>query len=73
MLIRRPPDILPSEITPESVYLDRRRFIAAATAAAAGLALPRLARALESGGADDDQLTPYKDVTTYNNYYEFGT
>ncbi|MGH7645299.1 MAG: protein-methionine-sulfoxide reductase catalytic subunit MsrP, partial [Gemmatimonadales bacterium] len=73
MLIRRSPDILSSEITPESVYLDRRRFIAAATAAAAGLALPRLAHALESGGAEDDALTPYKDVTTYNNYYEFGT
>jgi len=69
VLIRRPPYISPSEITPESVYLDRRRFIASATALAAGLALPRLA----AGRLPPDELTPYQDVTTYNNYYEFGT
>jgi len=73
VLIRRPPDIPSSEITPESVYLDRRGFIVAATAAAAGLALPRLAQALGPRSAGDDELTPYDDVTTYNNYYEFGT
>jgi len=28
MLIRRPPDIAPSEITPHSVYLNRRQFMA---------------------------------------------
>ena len=25
------------------------------------------------GGAPDDKLTPFEDVTTYNNFYEFGT
>jgi sulfoxide reductase catalytic subunit YedY len=25
------------------------------------------------GGPPDDKLTPYEDVTTYNNFYEFGT
>ena len=83
MLIRRAPDISSSEITPESQYLRRREFIAAAGLAAAGLALPAVARGLvlparvgptvRGGADDDDKLTPYRDVTTYNNYYEFGT
>ena len=81
MLIRRPSDIPSSEITPERVYLDRRAFIAAAGAAAAAFAVPDVASALVRGGAGravgraqrEDKLTPYEDVTTYNNYYEFGT
>ena len=39
MIIRRPPDIPSSEITPESVYVNRRRFIRAAAVAAGGAAL----------------------------------
>jgi sulfoxide reductase catalytic subunit YedY len=31
------------------------------------------ARSAVSGGLTMDKLTPYGDVTTYNNYYEFGT
>ena len=81
MLIRRPPDIPSSEITPERLYLGRRAFLAAAGMAAASFALPGAARGLvaaASGGqagraATDDKLTPYEQVTTYNNYYEFGT
>ena len=88
MLIRKPDDIASSEITPESVYVDRRRFIAMAGMAAAGLAG---AGALTSAAActrDDrptvkisggdvatqqDKLNTYEQITTYNNYYEFGT
>ncbi len=76
MLIGRPADIPSSEITPEAHYLRRREFIAAAGIAAAALALPQAARALVRGAGRpwaDDKLTPYEDVTTYNNYYEFGT
>ena len=77
MLIRRAPDIPSSEITPERLYLRRREFIAAAGLAAAAFAFPRAAEALlpvrRRGAAADDKLTPYEDVTTYNNYYEFGT
>lgn len=87
MIIRRPPDIPSSEITPESVYVNRRKFIKAAAAGAAGLALGPQALA----GADaaqsqeipprfatmeselDEPLNSYRDVTTYNNFYEFGT
>jgi len=87
MIIRRPPDIPSSEITPESVYINRRKFIAAAAVGAVGAGLaPRGLRAFQS---DDDQEVParfrnmrseldeplnsYRDVTTYNNFYEFGT
>ena len=35
MLIKKPADILASEITPKTVYLARRQFIRAAAAAAA--------------------------------------
>jgi len=72
----RVPKIPSSEITPKSVYLNRRSFMGAA---AAGLFLPAasaLATPLtftKSKYAVDEPLTPQKAVTTYNNYYEFGT
>jgi sulfoxide reductase catalytic subunit YedY len=89
MLIRRPPDILSSEITPESVYVNRRSFIRAAAVGTAGLAVG--ASGLAAGGVDhrrrqeiparfaemrselDEELNSYEAVTTYNNFYEFGT
>jgi sulfoxide reductase catalytic subunit YedY len=74
MLIRRPADIASSEITPESVYLDRRRFMSSlAAGAAAALAPGSLAAAENTTAAQQEELTPLKDVTTYNNFYEFGT
>jgi sulfoxide reductase catalytic subunit YedY len=74
MLIRRAPDIRESEITPEPLYWNRREFIGAAGllgVAAIGGVVPACAKADEP--TQQDALTPYKDVTTYNNYYEFGT
>jgi methionine sulfoxide reductase catalytic subunit len=75
-----------SEITSEALYFDRRGFIAAAGAIGAGViagALPAFAGAQESqqpqatgkpyGLQPDDKPTPWEDVTTYNNFYEFGT
>jgi len=87
MLIRSKPDILPSEITPQALYLRRREFIRGAGALAlAGLpalslaAAPKGARpgaklsnVSKSGFSTTEETTPYEDVTTYNNYYEFGT
>jgi len=53
MLIRKPSDVLPSEITPESVWRRRRRLLAGAGAAAAGLAAQGWpARAARAAGAD---------------------
>ena len=72
MLIRRPPDVRPSEITPESLYLSRRSFLGAAAGAAALAALPPSLRRWPGPG-EDDKPTPWNVVTTYNNYYEFGT
>ena len=67
MLIRRPPDIPTSEITDERVYLDRRQFMGVGAGLVAAAAFPGMAP------RQDDELTPYDDVTTYNNFYEFGT
>ncbi len=73
MLFRRPPDLLASEITDESLFWNRRDFIKTAGlgAAAVGGLLP--SRRFLPDPADDDKLTPWEDVTGYNNYYEFGT
>ncbi|HEX5575581.1 MAG TPA: protein-methionine-sulfoxide reductase catalytic subunit MsrP [Gemmatimonadales bacterium] len=72
MLIRRPSDIPSSEITDESLFWNRRSFIKAAGLGAAALTLlPR--RWPGFGTGEDDKLTPYEDVTGYNNYYEFGS
>ena len=82
MLIRPANDILSSEITPPEVYRDRRRFMQGMGMLAAGAALGvaaeahagvKLAGVRGSAYKVKDDLTPYKSVTTYNNFYEFGT
>jgi len=74
MIIKRPPDIPSSEITPERDYLNRRAFIrdAGVGVAAALIAPAALAR---SAAAQGQEETPnsYEEATSYNNYYEFGT
>ena len=74
MLIRRAPTIRSSEITDEGLYWSRREFIQAAGGGAAAALLPfsPLTHALPSP-SDEDKLTPWEDVTGYNNFYEFGT
>jgi sulfoxide reductase catalytic subunit YedY len=79
MHIRRPPDIPSSEITDESLYWSRREFLQAAGigVAAVGGFIP-FANTLGTGdrrpgSVRDDKLTPYEDITAYNNYYEFGS
>ena len=89
MLIRRPRPgesarIRPSEITSESVYLSRRTLLQAALAAGvAGLgsawAEPASATATELKVRRNDRYSisdkpnSYEDITSYNNFYEFGT
>ena len=82
MLIRHGDDILPSEITPPEIYRERRRFMQGVSVLAAGVALgttpdvqagARLSGVRTSVYRLEDDRTPYKDVTTYNNFYEFGT
>jgi sulfoxide reductase catalytic subunit YedY len=63
-----------SEITPERVYRSRRDFLRAAGIGGAALAVGILARPRDSDGAQQqDELTPFVDVTGHNNFYEFGT
>lgn len=83
MLIKRPADIPPSEITPERDYLGRRDFIRQAGIGAAAIALaPSVLGACSrdiveeaSGNVVGQEDTPnsYEEITSYNNYYEFGT
>ena len=80
MLIKTLQDPSEADVTPYALYRERRRFIQAGVAAAATLGFPWLAQAKLTLGAispdrfsTDEEKTPYKDVTTYNNFYEFGT
>ena len=77
MLIRKPDDVRSSEITPERLYLSRREFLGGAAAAALAVAgAPGVLAACDAavgGAAQRDEPTPFEDVTSYNNFYEFGT
>ena len=114
MIFQKKSDIIPSEITPKSVFDNRREFLQKAgfglAAGAVGiLSNPLKAAELNAGSTqgdakslvrpntqaiikpqtfgahqkisnykkttygDGEKLTSYEDVTTYNNYYEFGT
>ena len=88
MLIKRPDDIRPSEITAESVYLKRRTLLKAAGILTGGALLGNsvlasdavpgasgklLPSARKSPFSTDQQPNSWSDITTYNNYYEFGT
>ena len=79
--IKRPFDIKSSEITPHSVFLDRRRFLSTAAVVGAGAVLAsskllagmKLPNVAESPFSTDEEITPFAKATTYNNFYEFGT
>ena len=106
MLIKKPSDIQPSEITPEHIYRRRREFMRDGAMLAGGAMLSPLAfgqqgDALKAAAPPGltrtppaawwegkfenikpapsaeplytaESLTPYQDVTRYNNFYEFG-
>jgi sulfoxide reductase catalytic subunit YedY len=81
MLIRQPADLPPSEITPERIWRQRRHWVQAV--AAVGLLAGAGARAQNPAAArlpgrpsplsTMEKPTPYKLVTEYVNFYEFGT
>src|SRR6266567_6042538 len=90
MLIKKTPEIRSSEITPRSLYLNRRQFLAGAAIAGASaatgiglreiispsatvLAGNKIYGITKSSLSTNETITPYKDVTNYNNYYEFST
>lgn len=86
MLIRiAPPHLLrETEITPPEVYASRRRFLQQLGLAGIALAAPGLGRAQSPGPgalkistrremAGGEKPNSFEDVSSYNNYYEFGT
>ncbi|MEW6331866.1 MAG: protein-methionine-sulfoxide reductase catalytic subunit MsrP [Pseudomonadota bacterium] len=84
MLIKKPADMLASEITPREIYQQRRRFLrevaAVAAAGASAALLPSMAAAgqkipnVRKGPfSTGDKPTSYQDITSYNNFYEFGS
>jgi len=87
MLIKQASDLRESEVTPRELYLRRREFIGAAGATAAVLATgvlapgfadaqnpaaQKLTNLKKSPFNTDEKMNSYRDVTTYNNFYEFG-
>jgi methionine sulfoxide reductase catalytic subunit len=71
------PRIASSEITPREFYLRRREFIGGALAsmlpASAAPAFAAPLAASKSAFSTTEPLTPKADITSYNNFYEFGT
>jgi sulfoxide reductase catalytic subunit YedY len=90
MLIKKAAEIRVSEITPQWLYVNRRRFLTGVLGVTAGalagrtlkeLAWPmqkvqagsKLNVAQKSAFSTGEAVTPYDNVTHYNNFYEFGT
>jgi sulfoxide reductase catalytic subunit YedY len=87
VLIKKPTDIPSSEITPKSLYMDRRKFMTGATLFGAALATSGCEMlspsqtvhantkltTVKSQYSTTEQQTPFKDITNYNNFYEFST
>jgi len=65
--------MLYSQVTPKAVYLNRRRFLAAALTLPIPAPAATLSAAKTAFNAGGEKITPQKIVTTYNNFYEFGT
>ncbi len=74
------PPLKSSDITSRECYENRRHFMQMAAGAALSALLPSsvwagdaLANVKKSSDTLAAELTPYKEVTSYNNFYEFGT
>ena len=87
MLIKKPSDVRPSEITEHATYMRRREFLRAAAALGIGAVASGPARALIAPSGQGTAIaqvvdtpygeglepTAYEHVAGYNNFYEFGT
>jgi sulfoxide reductase catalytic subunit YedY len=89
MLIQKAPDLRYSDVTPKRLYVRRREFLHAAAVAAVGAAAAlapgeagrlraqrrgaKLPNIKKSQFSTDEKLNSFDDITSYNNYYEFGT
>jgi methionine sulfoxide reductase catalytic subunit len=85
MLIRKTPGLTHADVTPKTVYLNRRKFLRNAGLAgavalagrgfwepASSFAGTKLNVASKSPFSTTEKQNTYDDVTHYNNYYEFG-
>lgn len=78
-------NLTPHDVTPESVYLNRRKFLETSIYAGTGLAtygVYRFFRGTPPATSQDaaalkqwegETSTPFNDITHYNNFYEFST
>jgi sulfoxide reductase catalytic subunit YedY len=84
MLIRKSVEIPYSEVTPKSLYMNRRSLLAGLPAAFLGAreflspsaqarAEAKLGSLVKSPFSTSEKPNSYRDVTSYNNFYEFGT
>jgi len=80
MLIKQAADLKYSDVTPKSLYTNRREFLASLGIASAGLLIPGTAQAgmklnvaSKSPYSTTEKINSFEDVTHYNNFYEFGT
>ena len=72
--------ILPSEITPYKNYINRRKFIKSSVAAGVFIGASTTLKAshlaednpFNNQLDENDKLNTFDDITTYNNFYEFG-
>lgn len=81
--VKRNSDCSENDITPEHIYKKRREFMKSGSILGAGLLLNGLSGCTdiedEIGNINPDvtrtneELTDFKDATSYNNFYEFGT
>jgi sulfoxide reductase catalytic subunit YedY len=85
VLIKKPADLKPSEITSEKNYLNRRDFLRGGAIAggallggsAVGAVIPdarlgKLANVKKSRYSTSEKANSFEDISTYNNFYEFG-
>jgi sulfoxide reductase catalytic subunit YedY len=76
-------DIKPSEITPESAFVNRRELLAAAVAAGLIPSIMAEAATIPAGGefagvtkwpgSTTEKANTFEEISSYNNFYEFGT
>jgi len=72
MTQRLKPDLKWSDVTPKAVFLNRRQWLAGAAALmSAGPALAKI-DAKPSAYSTDAKPNTLEDITSYNNFYEFG-
>ena len=74
MLIRKAPELTYADVTPKSVYLNRRKFLRdLGIVGAAAFAGTKFTDLVKSPFSTTEKQNTFEDVTHYNNFYEFGT